>query len=535
MINNIKLALLTTAALATISTSHIHAYEVSAGATEAWIDAKLVTTFDGSTTSNAIGTITFDPWGFTGPGGRTAADFGPIGDFGNGTYTPATAAACIADPASCGIGQVQHVITQDADGLTQDPPHDINFDFFSSYGPYPLANVDSLATFYLWGYNSPGGSTFNNMLIDLDGDYQIAREDMSFEWYNIIDYTQVPQYDEFGDPLSREGGFNKVGNFVYAPDGTYNNNLAFQPYALSDAKGWCGSVLVSHPNANEAMAGQVEFDFAFDVYLRNESNGALTYFSTEIVNNFKMRSYGNVVVDITTNGGAGDQQLQYASAVINNTDPTVAINTVNSNTPTGGPNWHNKVSFMGADVLTTGSEASGNTGDCAVLNPDWQQFGPNNGPGFNKYISIIEGIANSADCTTAGGTWQSHAFATYAFILRADAERHVDYFDATEYGPDPLLADSDGDGALDVFYDNCSEVSNASQRDSDGDNIGNNCDADFNNDNFSNALDLGIFKAAFFSTGNIAEDMSGDGIVNSLDLGLFKAKYLQAPGPTGIE
>jgi len=297
---------------------------------------------------------------------------------------------------------------------------------------------------------------------------------------------------------------------VYAPDGPYNNNLASQPYTLSAAKGWCGSVLASHPNAHEAMAGQVQFDFAFDVYLRNEANGSLNYFSTEIVNNFKMRSYGDITVDITTNGGTGDQQLQYASAVINNTDPTVYIDTLDSNTPAGGPEWHNRVSFMGADVLTTGSDASGNTGDCGILNPDWQQLGPNNGPGVNKYTGLIKNIANAADCTTAGGTWQTHAFATYAFILRADAERHIDYFDSGVYGPDPMLADTDSDGLKDVFYDNCTLI----------------------NDDITNSLDLGLFKTAFFTAGP-NEDLNGDGIVNVLDLGLFKARYMQAPGPSG--
>ncbi len=524
MTKNIKLALLTSA-LTLMTTNYAYAYEGSA--VETWVDGKLVTTFDGNSTSGAVGTITFDPWGFIGPGGRTADQFGAIGGFGNGVYNPTTAAACIADPASCGIGQVQHVITQAADGYTQDPPHDINFDFFSNYGPYPQANVDSLATFYLWGYTSPANSTFNQMLIDFDGDYQIAREDMTFEWYNIIDYTQV--VPEGG---VRVGGYNKVGDYVIVADGSYANDLAFQPYPLSDAKGWCGSVLAAHPNAHEAMAGQVQFDFAFDVYLRNATTGTYSYMSTEIVNNFKMRSYGNVSVDITTSWGTGDQQLQYATAVVNNTDPRDVISSVNINTPTGDPaNWHNKVSFMGADVLTTGSDASGNTGDCGIPNPAWSFA--NSGPGTTKYLGLIKGVANATDCTAQGGLWQTHAFATYAFILRADAERIIDHFDEGVYGPDPMTIDTDGDGVMD-YADNCTEVDNPAQQDTDSDGYGNICDADFNNDGSVNSLDLGLFKQAFFTTGNVVEDLNSDGVVNALDLGTFKGLFFLPPGPSGL-
>ncbi len=525
MINNIKLALFTTAL---IISSQSYAYESSA--VETWVDGKLVTTFDGSTTSGAVGTITFDPWGFIGPGGRTADDFSPIGGFGNGNYDPndqVSITACIADPVSCAIGQRQHVITQAGDGYTQDPPHDINFDFFSNYGPYPRANVDSLATFYFWGYTSPAGSTFNNMLIDFDGDYHIAQEDMTFEWYNIIDYTQIIPPGE-----TRIGGTNKVGDYVIIPDGPYHNDLAFQPYPLSDAIGWCGSVLAQHPNAHEAMAGQVQFDFAFDVYLRNATTGNYTYMSTEIVNNFKMRSFGDVSIDITTNWGAGDQQLQYATAVVNNTDPRDAISSVNINTATGDPAvWHNKVSFMGADVLTTGSDASGNTGDCGILNPAWNAS-TNSGAGINKYLGLIKGVADQTACEAQGGTWQNHAFATYAFILRADADRIIDYFDESVYGPDPMTIDTDGDGVLD-YADNCTLVANPNQQDTDADNYGNACDADFNNDGLANAQDLGLFKQMFFTTGDVEADHNDDGIVNAIDTGLFKALFFQPIGPSG--
>jgi len=97
-------------------------------------------------------------------------------------------------------------------------------------------------------------------------------------------------------------------------------------------------------------------------------------------------------------------------------------------------------------------------------------------------------------------------------------------------GPAPL-ADSDADGVSDDV-DNCTEVSNTDQRDSDGDNYGNACDGDLNNSGGAvNFGDLGLFKAAFGSSDPDA-DFDGSGSVNFGDLGTFKAMFGQPPGPS---
>jgi hypothetical protein len=93
--------------------------------------------------------------------------------------------------------------------------------------------------------------------------------------------------------------------------------------------------------------------------------------------------------------------------------------------------------------------------------------------------------------------------------------------------------DSDGDGIGNVC-DNCVNVANTNQRDSNGDGYGNMCDADLNNDNIVNALDLSLFKQAFFTFGDLASDLNGDGVVNSLDLGLFRNLFLKRPGPSAL-
>ena len=81
--------------------------------------------------------------------------------------------------------------------------------------------------------------------------------------------------------------------------------------------------------------------------------------------------------------------------------------------------------------------------------------------------------------------------------------------------------------------DNCTLVPNANQRDTDGDGYGNICDADINNDGIVNVIDLGLFRAVFF-TGDADADFNGDGIVNVIDLGVLKSGFFQPPGPSGL-
>jgi hypothetical protein len=80
----------------------------------------------------------------------------------------------------------------------------------------------------------------------------------------------------------------------------------------------------------------------------------------------------------------------------------------------------------------------------------------------------------------------------------------------------------------------CTLVANASQLDSDADNIGNICDGDFNQDCKTNFLDLGFMKSQFFHPGSLETDLNGDPVTNFLDLGIFKSVFFQLPGPSGI-
>ncbi len=90
----------------------------------------------------------------------------------------------------------------------------------------------------------------------------------------------------------------------------------------------------------------------------------------------------------------------------------------------------------------------------------------------------------------------------------------------------------DGDGIPDAD-DNCVDVPNPGQRDTNLDGYGNLCDADLNNDGAVDFLDLGLLKAVFF-TDDADADLNGDGSVDFLDLGLMKSLFFQPPGPSGL-
>ena len=409
--------------------------------------AQYVTNID-EATYGKIGTITLDDWGFIGPQGRTAADFEPINGFNFDS-----------------IGQIQHVVTRDADLLTPDANATTAIDLYGG-GGFAEGNMDAVVQFYKWAYTTKAGSTFNNMLIDTDGDYFIDQNDMNFLIYDSYTHT----------------GSATEGTRFYSPDGTYVTNIAFKPYVLSNAKGWCGSVLGTNPGALEPMAGQVTFDFAFDVYFQTEP-GVFTYSSTEIVRDFEMRSFGTVSLNVTNPDGSG-AQIMSASAVVNNTSPDPLLHTMQVDGAPADPNHYNLVSFHGAGVLEK------TTFNCGILNPDWVGGVGLPSPSNHKYTGLIDGPTDETSCSAAGGTWQKHSYGGYAYILRADGIRVIEGMDYSQY-PDlsnvPTvsggvaynndengvsqaiidISDRDNDGIYDSV-DNCPGTSNANQSDSGG-------------------------------------------------------------------
>ncbi len=99
---------------------------------------------------------------------------------------------------------------------------------------------------------------------------------------------------------------------------------------------------------------------------------------------------------------------------------------------------------------------------------------------------------------------------------------------------DNLVAiDTDEDGVPNEI-DNCTNIANADQRDTNLDGFGNACDPDLNNDCVVNFLDIAAIGGLFLEEGDLDADLNGDQVVNFLDFSLVASDFLGAPGPSGL-
>ena len=83
--------------------------------------------------------------------------------------------------------------------------------------------------------------------------------------------------------------------------------------------------------------------------------------------------------------------------------------------------------------------------------------------------------------------------------------------------------------------DNCVDVPNPGQEDSDNDLSGNQCDADYNQDSLVSILDFGAFRTCFSETAEEVCDHAPeilDGVISILDFGVFREQFIEGvPGP----
>jgi len=94
----------------------------------------------------------------------------------------------------------------------------------------------------------------------------------------------------------------------------------------------------------------------------------------------------------------------------------------------------------------------------------------------------------------------------------------------------------DADGLCPAF-DNCLMKTNPAQDDTDGDDCGNLCDADYNQDGRVGIADFGQFAICFGLTGcagkQHVEPISNANIVNLADFGYLASAFGGIPGPSG--
>jgi hypothetical protein len=97
----------------------------------------------------------------------------------------------------------------------------------------------------------------------------------------------------------------------------------------------------------------------------------------------------------------------------------------------------------------------------------------------------------------------------------------------------PPGMDSDGDGVHDGL-DNCSDVINAAQDDTDGDDCGNLCDANFTQSGQVGFSDFGEFGQNFGAANQnykLTEPVTN--LVGFGDFGIFSQLFGTFPGPSG--
>ena len=337
-----------------------------------------VTTIDAAHYA-ATGTITFNDWGYTGPTGVGAMDF----QVGSGFDVSR-------------LGQTQDVMTVAADLQTSDPSKTVVADITST-PTFSNASMDGNVNFWKWAYTTPT-SYFNNMQIDKAGNYFVPKSAMQFGFYDTFNY-----HDEAGVPTGHSSGDGHTAS-------AFDTNINFQPYAISDAKGWCGSTLLTNPNSLNLMAGQVTFDFAFDAYMSNQKDPGDVPDNIQIVPGFIMRSYGDYTVNVTK--GTTVQSFE-GHAVGNNMNPESIVAGVGG---TLDPAYQNNVSFLGGGVVPKSVWVFNET-DRATLTVAADQ----------STVCTVQGAVRVSD----GATCHINSFAGYAFLLRADAERTLTWISPT--------------------------------------------------------------------------------------------------------
>ena len=163
-------------------------------------------------------------------------------------------------------------------------------------------------------------------------------------------------------------------------------------------------------------------------------------------------------------------------------------------------------------------------------------------------IGVGTGLAAGQSHQLGTVTFHKAFFISGIFEIRSDADGGIedvlnlnfDVITATTTFNSALLVnvpepDFDGDGIGDAL-DNCSEAANPAQDDTDADDCGNVCDADYGQSGIVGMGDLDALIQNFGTTNELYQHIEpiGDGrLVDIGDFGFFAANFGLAPGPSG--
>lgn len=165
-------------------------------------------------------------------------------------------------------------------------------------------------------------------------------------------------------------------------------------------------------------------------------------------------------------------------------------------------------------------------------NQSWLAF-----PAFETTYGLVrdgEWGQASIPVSDIRGLFMDLRMLSYPFaILEEQGTPSAFALDDIYYVTSDAQIDTDRDGAVDSV-DNCTLLTNADQRDTDGDGYGNICDPDFNGNGIVDPFDFSLLKSRFGQSSFPDQDLNGNGVVDPFDFSKLKSMFGQPPGPSGV-
>ena len=167
------------------------------------------------------------------------------------------------------------------------------------------------------------------------------------------------------------------------------------------------------------------------------------------------------------------------------------------------------------------------TGPCAIAGGGWQlvSIPLDSFVDDNSFLDGGNGILDAVSPANGGNGELINIVVAVTNNSTAEVILRTDYWVF-----ETVLPDTDSDG-VDDSIDNCIDIANTGQQDTDSDGHGNICDADIDQNCFTNFNDMTWMKSFFFSS-NANLDLDSSGFVNFDDLTIMKTMFFKAPGPS---